>query len=133
MTTHPLRLTRGQDLKDSLDQLVLTKGWPAAIVLTGIGSLSAASVRFANRDATELLTGPLEILSLAGTLSPDGSHLHILLSDANGITCGGHLKPGSIIHTTAEIVLGILPDWNFRREPDPHTNHLELKITRRLP
>ncbi len=130
MTTHPLRLTRGHDLKDSLDQLVLTEGWPAAIVLTGIGSLSTAAIRFANQETTELLTGPFEILSLAGTLSPHGSHLHTLLSDRHGNTCGGHLKPGSIIHTTAEIVLGILPDWQFQRTPDPGTGHLELRITR---
>ncbi len=41
---------------------------------------------------------------------------------------GGHLKPGSIIDTTAEIVVGILKDTCFTREVDGETGYLELVV-----
>jgi predicted DNA-binding protein with PD1-like motif len=125
MKTFPIRLRPGDDLKQSLDALVLDQGWPAAIVLTGIGSLSSAMIRFADRPEATRIEGPLEILSLAGTLSPDGSHLHMLVSDEDGGATGGHLKEGAIVRTTAEIILGVLPEWKFGREPDPSTGFLE--------
>lgn len=129
--TYPLRLPPGADLKAALDAFVIEKDWPAAIVLTGIGSLELAMIRFADRDVVTRVAGPLEILSLGGTLSPDGSHLHVAVADADGRVVGGHLKEGSIVRTTAEIVIGILPDWEFRREPDPETGCLELLVKRR--
>jgi len=131
MKTFPLRLTQGQDLKASLDVVVRAEGWPAAIVLTGIGSLSKVALRFAGQEATAHLTGSFEIISLAGCLSPDGSHLHLLVCDETGAPSGGHLKTGAIVNTTAEIVLGILPEWEFGREPDPDTGYLELTLRER--
>lgn len=131
METFPLRLMPGADLKAALDDLVREKGWPAAIVLTGIGSLEVAMIRLADRDVATRVPGPLEILSLGGTLSLDGSHLHITVSDGDGQVVGGHLKEGAIVRTTAEVVIGILTDWEFRREFDPETGWLELGVTPR--
>lgn len=132
MQAYPLRLKPGDDLKSELDQLVRTKEWTAACIISGIGSLSSAAIRFADQSEPENLQGPLEIVSLAGTLSPDGSHIHIVVSDAEGQTRGGHLKEGSVIRTTAEIVLCILPEWEFARVTDPDTGFPELKIERKL-
>ncbi len=128
MRANPLRLKTGQDLKESLDEVCLREGWSAAVVLMGIGSLSVAAIRFAGRDEVSLLEGNLEIVSLGGTLSRDGSHLHVVVSDENGEVKGGHLKEGAIVRTTAEIVVGILPDWDFRREVDSGTGFLELGV-----
>ncbi len=52
------------------------------------------------------LYGKFEIVSLTGTLAESGSHLHAAISDNIGNIIGGHLKKGSIIYTTAEIVIG---------------------------
>ena len=79
MTVLALRLLPGSDLKSSLDSLVLEQGIPAACILTCTGSLTQAAVRFAGKAETTNLAGPLEIVSLTGTLSPDGSHLHCYL------------------------------------------------------
>lgn len=70
--------------------------------------------------------GEFEIISLTGTLSPSGPHLHISISDPSGAVFGGHLQDGSIIRTTAEIVAGELEDWEFTRELDPRTGFKEL-------
>lgn len=128
MTTHSLRLLPGQDLKLELDDLVDREEWTAACLLTGVGSLSKATIRFANQKEAEVLEGPFEILTLAGTLSPNGSHLHLSVSDEKGQVRGGHLMTGSTIFTTAEIVIGILSGWDFTREVDEGTGHAELSV-----
>jgi predicted DNA-binding protein with PD1-like motif len=130
MNTYSLRLTPGQDLKQELDGLVAEMKWSAACILTGIGSLRSAAIRFANAEMAEMLEGPFEIISLGGTLSRDGSHIHILVCDGEGVPKGGHLKEGAIVNTTAEIVLGILPGWDFTRRGDPETGCAELGVTR---
>jgi len=42
---------------------------------------------------------------------------------------GGHLCAGSLVRTTTELVIGLLPEWRFRRELDPVTGHAELQIS----
>lgn len=128
MTTFCLRLTPGQDLKRELDGLVEANKWPAACILTGVGSLRPAAIRFASAHTVEMIEGPLEIISLSGTLSRDGSHIHVLVSDRNGFPKGGHLKEGAIVNTTAEIVIGVLPEWDFSRKADPETGCAELTV-----
>ena len=85
------------------------QGVEAACVLACVGSLERAVVRFADASAGTVLTGKLEILTLSGTLSRHGAHLHICVADKNGRVRGGHLLDGSTVYTTAETVLGVLP------------------------
>ena len=35
--------------------------------------------------------------------SPDGAHLHIAIAVSSGDVIGGHLGPGSLVRTTAEL------------------------------
>jgi predicted DNA-binding protein with PD1-like motif len=46
---------------------------------------------------------------------------------------GGHLCAGSLVRTTAELVIGLLPEWRFHRELDPATGYPELQITPQAP
>ena len=131
MTVHALRLRPGQDLKKELDAFARARDLQAAFVVTCVGSLRQATLRPADQTVPLVLEEKLEIVSLTGTLSPDGSHLHIALSDRTGRTVGGHLLDGSLIYTTAEIVLGEAGHLQFRREVDPETTYKELKITER--
>lgn len=130
METYSIRLLPGQDLKRQIDELVRREEWGAACIITGIGSLSTAAIRFAGKDSAETIEGPFEIISLAGTVSRDGSHIHILVSDSDGVPTAGHLKEGAIIRTTAEIVLGALDGWRFNRKIDPATECSELSVER---
>ena len=52
----------------------------------------------------------LEILSLSGTLSADGTHLHIAIADSSCAVIGGHLCPGSFMRTTAELAIKLQPE-----------------------
>jgi predicted DNA-binding protein with PD1-like motif len=128
---HALRLRPGDDLYLSLAQWTKDQALPAAAIVTCVGSLTEATLRLAGATETRRLTGPFEIVSLVGTLAPTGLHLHIAISDADGRCTGGHLKPGSLIHTTAELVITELPGLRFDRAPDPETGYPELTISKR--
>ena len=129
MLIHAIRLTPGQDLMKQL------RAWAgdhdAASILSVVGSLNHANLRFANQPQPTRIDGPLEILSLSGTLSKHGAHLHLCVADSQGKTTGGHLKLGSEIFTTAEIVLGVYPDLIFGRELDETYGYKELVVRER--
>jgi len=129
MRVVPLRLRPGDDLRQALESWMAQQNERAGCVISAIGSLSTAQVRFAGRDDITAIAGELEILSLAGTLSPDGAHLHIAIADGRGAVSGGHLCAGSLVRTTAELVVGLLPDWEFRRAFDAETGSAELVVT----
>lgn len=127
------RLKPDQDLRQSLKQFAIAHQIQAGVILTAVGSLKQAGLRFANQPQAAILTGPFELLSLAGTLSIHGMHLHLALADTVGQTLGGHLSQGCLIYTTAEIVIGEAPDWIFNRTLDQQTGFLELEILPRSP
>ena len=128
MRALPLRLRPRQDLRGALEAVLAEQGVEAGFVLQGIGSLSVARIRFAGVDAITELRGDLEILTLSGSLSPDGAHLLISVSDAAGRVVGGHVAAGCIVRTTAEILVALLPDHAFSREPDADSGWDELVI-----
>lgn len=131
-TKHPrietLRLKPGEDLYVALQDFVVQKKIVAAYIITGVGSLTEASIRFANQENPQVVKGHFEITSLVGTLSTNGSHLHITVADEEGTCKGGHLTKGSKVYTTAEIVIGILPDVQYLRELDATYGYKELVI-----
>ena len=55
------------------------------------------------------------MLSGIGSLSV--VQLHIAVADSRGVVIGGHLCAGSLVRTTAELVIGLLPEWQFSRVP----------------
>lgn len=127
----PLRLTPGDDLRRALEQAVLARGWSAAFVLAGIGSLRPTQLRLAGAPAALEIKGDVELLTLSGTIAAEGSHLHMAVADEQGRVWGGHAAYGCIVRTTAEVLLAPLPDWHFTREPDGVTGWSELVVRRR--
>jgi predicted DNA-binding protein with PD1-like motif len=128
MKTLPLRLSPGDDLRAALAAAVVEAGAEAAFVLAGIGSLREAHLRLAGRDVLHHAVGDLEILTLSGTLGAGGAHLHASLADADGRVLGGHVAPGCIVRTTAEVLLALLDDVRFTRELDAATGYAELHV-----
>ena len=122
----PLRLQPGQDLRQALEAAV--EG--SAFVVAGIGSLDRGILRHAGEASGTTVEGPLEILGLSGTVTPAGSHLHMLVSDASGRVHGGHVCLGNTIRTTAEVLLARVPGWSLTREHDPATGFQELVVRR---
>lgn len=128
MHTLTLRLRPGQDVRQQLTALVQQRQLRAAAVLTCVGSLTQVTLRLANQEGSTVYRGHFEIVSLVGTLADSGSHLHLSVADSTGRTIGGHLLDGNLVYTTAELVLGVLDDVEFRREPDPTFGYRELAV-----
>jgi len=127
-THYAFRLKPGQDLKQEIQQLVAAKQIKAGWINTCVGSLTYYTIRFANQPNGSSDSGHYEIVSLTGTVSSNGSHLHISISDSTGKTIGGHLMDGCIIYTTAEIVISSSNDFIFKREKDGTTPWEELQV-----
>lgn len=128
MQIHTIRLHPGDDLKIELEKFALKEKVEAAAILTCVGSLKKANLRFADQKTPAVFEEKFEIISLVGTFSKHGTHLHIGLSDATGKTIGGHLLEGNIIYTTAEILIGIPEKTSYLRTIDPKTGFKELEV-----
>jgi len=116
MNNYTFRLRPGDDLLDSINSFVQEKKIEAGCILSGVGSLTRVTLRFANRGDHSTFDGHFEIVSITGTVSVHGSHIHISVSDGDGKTTGGHLAQGCKIYTTAEIVLAVFEDIAYKRE-----------------
>lgn len=128
LLAHPLRLGPGADLRAAIEAAAAELGAQAAFVVQGIGSLGVAQLRYAGMPSASELRGDLEILTLAGSVAPDGAHLHMSVSDAQGRVFGGHVAPGCVVRTTAEVLLALLPGHAFSREADPASGYKELVV-----
>jgi predicted DNA-binding protein with PD1-like motif len=116
MQTYTFRLKPGRDLFDEIEQFIAEHKIEAGCVLCSVGSLTHAAIRLADQDAYSEYVGHFEIVSLTGTVSINGSHLHISISDGAGRTIGGHLVAGCKIYTTVEIVVAAFDDVIYKRE-----------------
>lgn len=128
LTALAVRLRPGDDLKRCIGLLASTEGIAAGFIVSAVGSVRSAVLRFAGSETGTEITGPMEIVSLVGTIGSAGSHLHLSVSDGSGVTRGGHLLDGTTIFTTAELVVGICHDLSFARESDEGTGYRELVI-----
>jgi uncharacterized protein len=128
MKTYALRLRPGEDPKAALDAFAQDHHVEAGCVLTCVGSLRKAVLRFANQEQSVTLDGHFEIVSLTGVFSLHGGHYHIAIADGEGRSIGAHLMDGSQVFTTAEIVLASLDNFRFLRSFDPQTGYPERDI-----
>jgi predicted DNA-binding protein with PD1-like motif len=130
MKTIAIRLHDGDDLLEEIKKLVAKHTIQAGVILSAVGSLRESRIRVPVIEGEVKYITPknLEIDSLHGTVSVNGCHLHISVSDVDGDVMGGHLKEGNIIRTTCELVIGILSDTVFNRELDRQTGFDELVV-----
>ena len=128
MENYTFRLTPGQDLFDSIESFVLQNQIEAGCILSGVGSLTHAVLRLANREVYNGYEGYFEIVSITGTVSIHGSHLHVSISNGDGVTIGGHLVSGCKIYTTAEIVIAAFSHVVYKREFAEDSGYDELTV-----
>lgn len=129
MNLEPLRLSPGDDLRRALESLA--GDGRARFVVCGIGSLDGACLRLAAQASGTRLDGAFEIVSLAGSLSRDGAHLHMAVADTSGRVTGGHVAYGNRVRTTVEILLADAEGYELGRELDPRTGYRELVARKR--
>lgn len=125
---HVCRLTAGQDLKAELLNLCHKHNIKAGSIISSVGCLNNLHLRLAGGSTYLKREGDFEIISLNGTLSQYGLHLHLSVADSQGHCLGGHLQEGCLINTTAEIILVEFKDLLFKREFDTATGYKELVV-----
>ena len=103
----PLKLAPGSDLRLSLEELAQQDGI-SGFVLGVVGNLTKASFQCPGQAEPTVLEGDLEVITLNGTFSPEGVHLHLSLSDGACQVWGGHLEPGTIVQKGVDLVIGVL-------------------------
>lgn len=132
MILHTFRLTPGHDLKTEIEKYAAQHRIKSGFIITCVGGLSQATLRMAgaapDRQDIRTYKGDFEITSLVGTISRDGVHLHLSISDQEGKSWGGHLKEGTLIHPTAELVIGEDEQTLYTRKLDPSTGFPELVV-----
>ena len=103
----PLKLAPGSDLRLSLEELAQRDGI-SGFVLGVVGNLTKASFQCPGQAEPTVLEGDLEVITLDGTFSPEGVHLHLSLSDGACQVWGGHLEPGTIVQKGVDLLIGVL-------------------------
>lgn len=138
-----VRLKPGEDVLGTLQEFVVRHGIAACAIVSSVGSLTHAAIRYANQPGTTRLEGHFEICSLIGTLecaapgealngadaeALGGAHIHLSISDGEGRMIGGHMMRGCHVYTTLEIVLLVLDGLSFTREHCDASGYSELVI-----
>jgi len=126
----PLRLPPGADLRRALAAEAAAFAPGGCFVVSAIGSLRDPRLRLAGRDEATAWPGDFELLTLAGTLTPDGAHLHMSIAGPDGAVLGGHVVEGNTVRTTVEVLLCRPAGWTLSRAPDAATGYAELRVRR---
>jgi predicted DNA-binding protein with PD1-like motif len=129
---HALRLRPHQDIKEAITTFAKENKIKAGAIVSCAGSLEQYNIRFANEPDGTFEKGFFEIVSLSGTFNDTSSHIHISVSDKNGVTKGGHLMNNNLVYTTVELVVVELTDVEFVRETDPMYGYQELVVKKKL-
>ena len=143
LNAHAIRLNSGSELGPSLEAAALkameASDCSSAFVLSAVGSVDFIRLRMANANRSNEEANDIkewrkrfEIVSLVGTFSNSGKHLHMSLSDAEGNVVGGHLVSGRVF-TTVELVIGTIKNVSFDREFDALTGYRELAVKQIVP
>ena len=125
----PLKLAPGSDLRLSLEELAQRDGI-SGFVLGVVGNLTKASFQCPGQAEPTVLEGDLEVITLNGTFSPEGVHLHLSLSDGACQVWGGHLEPGTIVQKGVELLIGVLEQREGRpaRQTAAATPRIEIAV-----
>lgn len=109
MRALPIHLEAGADLRGSLEDLALEQQ-ASGFVLSVVGNMSQACFACPGQPEPTVLRGELEIITLQGTVSPSGVHLHLSFSDPGCQVWGGHLEHGSLVLKGADLLVGVLQE-----------------------
>ncbi len=105
----PLKLDAGSDLRVSIEGIGRDQN-KSGFILGVVGNLSRACFQCPGQPKPTVLEGNLEIITLNGTFSPTGVHLHLSISDSDCQVWGGHLEQGSKLLKGADVLLAVLDD-----------------------
>ena len=123
----PLKLAPGSDLRLSLEELSQRDGI-SGFVIGVVGNLTKASFQCPGQAEPTVLEGDLEVITLNGTFSPEGVHLHLSLSDGACQVWGGHLEPGTFVQKGVDLLVGVLEQREGRPARQTAAPRIEIAV-----
>ena len=103
------KLSAGADVFNSLNELNIHSN-STSFLISAVGDLSSVSFKCPLNEKPITLKKKLEIITLSGYVTSEGSHLHISVSDENCSVFGGHLLSGTTVLKSLDILLGVIPN-----------------------
>lgn len=128
MKEHVIKLMPGDELLRSIENYCYKHDIEAGYIGTCVGSLSQVCFRKGYTRTKLTLKGPFEIVSMEGTVSKGGLHIHASVSDDDFKVRGGHLVSNTFVQSTAEIVIVELENYELSRSRDLGSQYKSLKI-----
>ncbi len=129
MKIYVTRFKPDTDLKQEIIKFAQSENIKAGLVLTCVGSLRQACLRFANQAGGTHFNECFEVISLVGTITAtEGVHLHIGIANDKGQVLGGHLVDGNLIYTTVELAIAESSSLIFHRRIDARYGYRELIV-----
>ena len=130
MNNYVFRLTKSQDLKKEIESFVKEKNIEAGIIKCAVGCVYEVNFRLAEAKEVFHKKANYEIVSIMGTVSVNGCHIHASFADNKGNVIGGHLKDGCLVDTAAEICIESFNNYVFDRRFDEKTGYKELIVNK---
>lgn len=128
-----IRLDKGEDVLESITQIIDKHKIKNAIVVSGIGTLSDARIHMVTTTTypaietfPEWENVPMELCSVSGIIADGEPHLHIVFSDLKN-TYSGHMELGCKTLYLCELVLEEIPISLVRKKDKNGTNILQMK------
>ena len=125
---HIFRLTKGMDLKKSIVEYCKENNIKAGIIGACVGCCYEIYFRLAGGKDFFHKVEDYEIVSMTGTISENGVHIHVSFADEEGKVIGGHLSEGCFVNTTSEIAIIEVDNYKLTREFDEETGYKELVV-----
>ena len=123
------RLKPGQELFQAIEEIVVRHNIEAGTIVSLVGSVNEAALRFSDSPDATVVAGPLEIVSVTGTVAKSSCHIHLAVADKEGTTYGGHLMHGSTVYTTVElIIIDLSTSHTFSRQYCSLSGYEELTV-----
>ena len=123
----PLKLAPGSDLRLSLEELAQRDGI-SGFVLGVVGNLTKVSFQCPGQAEPTVMEGDLEVITLNGTFSPEGVHLHLSFSDGACQVWGGHLEPGTVVQKGVDLLIGVLEQREGRPARQTAAPRIEIAV-----
>lgn len=114
MRAAPLHLEAGSDVRGTLEMFA-AQGNATGFVLSVVGNLSRAAFACPGKPGATIHSGELEIITLQGTIGPEGVHLHLSFSDPDCHVWGGHLESGTLVLRGADLLVGLLDNAGIQK------------------
>lgn len=121
-----IHLKMGEDVLESINEVITREGIKSGLVLTGYGTLDIARLHYITHtnlppnDEFMVVRGPLELTGMHGVIADGEPHIHFTFSDKE-VAYGGHLEPGCRTLYLCDVVLAELEDVDMHFVVDPET------------